>query len=67
MHDRFVSKHMSIPHQNLAPSLTKDAKEHWSSSIWNFHILIGFNIIINNISKLNVHWSILRQIFDPIC
>jgi hypothetical protein len=28
MHDGSVSKHMSIPHQNLAPSLTKDAKEH---------------------------------------
>jgi hypothetical protein len=28
MHSGSVSKHMSIPHQNLAPSLTKDVKEH---------------------------------------
>jgi hypothetical protein len=48
MHSGSVSKHMSIPHQNLAPSLTKDVKEHWSSSIRNVHILIGFNIFINN-------------------
>jgi hypothetical protein len=28
MHNGSVSKQMSIPHQNLAPSLAKDAKEH---------------------------------------